>query len=106
MSAVSPSRGVLTVRALSGLSGDMMLTGLTRVTEIGAECFAALVAALHLSVPTRAAVVPCQVHHIAGWGVEFGPWPSMTVERRALVYGDTVFDEAPNGSTRAWGEAQ
>lgn len=38
-------------------------------------------------------------------GAEFGPWPAMRVERRALVYGTRTFADAPNGVVFAWGEA-
>lgn len=35
--------------------------------------------------------------------VTFGPWPSMTPERVDLVFGSTVFDNAPNGAIFALG---
>lgn len=37
---------------------------------------------------------------------QFGPWPAMRVERRALVYGTRVFPDAPNGALFAWGAAE
>lgn len=38
--------------------------------------------------------------------VAFGPWPAMTPERTALVYGSTVFEGAPNGTIFALGDGR
>ncbi len=37
--------------------------------------------------------------------VEFGAWPRMRVHKTALVYGDIVFPDVPNGATFALGES-
>lgn len=48
-------------------------------------------------------VTPTALALLKSLGAEFGPWPSMTVARRALVYGTRVFPAAPNGATFAFG---
>lgn len=60
---------VLTVRAVSGLSGDMMLAGLARMAAVTQDDLDALLdslrlAALHGSVRLE----PRSVHQVAGWG--------------------------------------
>ena len=50
-------------------------------------------------------VTPTAVALLRAFGTVFGPWPSMMVERRALVYGDRIFDDAPNGAVWALGRA-
>ena len=48
-------------------------------------------------------VTPTAVALLRTLGAQFGPWPAMVVERRALVYGDRVFENAPNGAVFAMG---
>ncbi|MCR5814370.1 MAG: LarC family nickel insertion protein [Desulfovibrio sp.] len=48
--------------------------------------------------PTAAALL-----HV--WPVEFGPWPTMQVEKTALVYGSREFANLPNGASFALGFA-
>ena len=50
-------------------------------------------------------VTPTAIALLKAMGAEFGPWPSMRIERRALVYGDRVFADAPNGAVWALGPA-
>lgn len=50
-------------------------------------------------------VTPTGLALVRTLGAEFGPWPAMRVERRALVYGTRTFVDAPNGAMFAWGEA-
>lgn len=51
-------------------------------------------------------VTPTAIALLRALGAEFGPWPAMTVVRRALVYGGKVFADAPNGAIFAFGPAQ
>ena len=48
-------------------------------------------------------VTPTAIALLKALGANFGPWPSMRIERRALVYGSKVFADAPNGSVWAFG---
>ena len=48
-------------------------------------------------------VTPTAVALLKALGAEFGPWPEMRVDRRALVYGGKVFPDAPNGIIWAFG---
>lgn len=48
-------------------------------------------------------VTPTAIALLRTLGAQFGPWPSMVVERRALVYGDRIFENAPNGAVFAMG---
>lgn len=48
-------------------------------------------------------VTPTALALLRTLGAQFGPWPAMRVERRALVYGTYVFADAPNGAMFAWG---
>lgn len=48
-------------------------------------------------------VTPTALALLRTLGAQFGPWPAMRVERRALVYGTREFADAPNGATFAWG---
>ena len=48
-------------------------------------------------------VTPTAIALLKALGVSFGPWPSMRIERRALVYGGRVFPDAPNGAVWACG---
>lgn len=50
-------------------------------------------------------VTPTAVALLKALGANFGPWPSMIVRDRALVYGSTLFDNAPNGTIWACGTA-
>ena len=52
---------------------------------------------------TGETVTPTAIALLRALGAEFGPWPSMRVERRALVYGTKVFADAPNGAIFAYG---
>jgi uncharacterized protein (DUF111 family) len=60
-------------------------------------------------VPVRAfsgageTVTPTAIALLKGLGARFGPWPSMRIERRALVYGSREFADAPNGAIWAFG---
>ena len=51
-------------------------------------------------------VTPTAMALLKALGAEFGPWPAMRVERRALVYGTKVFENAPNGALFAFGPAE
>lgn len=51
-------------------------------------------------------VTPTAMALLRALGAEFGPWPAMRVEKRALVYGTRVFPDAPNGAIFAWGTAE
>ncbi len=48
-------------------------------------------------------VTPTAIALLKALGAEFGPWPAMTVQARALVYGSRVFENAPNGAVWALG---
>lgn len=48
-------------------------------------------------------VTPTALALLKSLRADFGPWPAMRVERRALVYGTRVFAGAPNGAVFAWG---
>jgi uncharacterized protein (DUF111 family) len=50
-------------------------------------------------------VTPTAIALLKALGAEFAPWPAMTIDRRALVYGGRVFADAPNGSIWAYGPA-
>ncbi len=50
-------------------------------------------------------VTPTAIALLRALGASFGPWPEMLVERRALVYGSRVFENAPNGTLFAFGRA-
>lgn len=66
-----PPKGsrVLTVRAVSGLSGDMMLTGLARMAGSTTDDLAALVQSLHLPVPADCVrIEPREVNYVGGFG--------------------------------------
>ena len=43
-------------------------------------------------------VTPTGLALLKSFGAEFGPWPSITVERQALVYGTKSFPGVPNGA--------
>lgn len=48
-------------------------------------------------------VTPTAIALLRCLGAEFGPWPAMCIEKKALVYGTRVFDNAPNGTVFAYG---
>lgn len=52
---------------------------------------------------TGETVTPTAIALLRSLGAEFGPWPAMRVEKRALVYGGKVFKDAPNGAIFAFG---
>lgn len=54
---------------------------------------------------TGETVTPTAMGLLHAMGAEFGPWPAMRVERRALVYGTREFEDAPNGAIFALGTA-
>ena len=51
-------------------------------------------------------VTPTAMALLKALDAEFGPWPAMRVESRALVYGTKVFEGAPNGALFAFGPAE
>ena len=51
-------------------------------------------------------VTPTAIALLKALDAKFGPWPSMRVERRALVYGGRVFQDAPNGAVWAFGSGK
>lgn len=48
-------------------------------------------------------VTPTAIALLKGLGAEFGPWPEMTIERTALVYGGRVLPGVANGALFALG---
>ncbi|MDR1360546.1 MAG: LarC family nickel insertion protein [Deltaproteobacteria bacterium] len=65
----APKGSVLTVRAVSGLSGDMLLTGMALMAEVREQELASLIRDLNL--PGQAAVLTLEkrsVQGISGWG--------------------------------------
>lgn len=64
-----PEHALLTVRAISGLSGDMMLAGLARLAEVRDEDLQSIVGELKISALEGAlSVEPRMVRHVAGVG--------------------------------------
>lgn len=51
-------------------------------------------------------VTPTAIALLKGFGAIFGPWPAMTVERRALVYGTRVLPDVANGAIFTLGPAR
>ena len=51
-------------------------------------------------------VTPTAMALLKALGAEFGPWPAMRVEKRAIAYGTKVFEGAPNGALFAFGPAE
>lgn len=47
-------------------------------------------------------VTPTAIALLKANDAVFGPWPSMTIRKTALVYGDKVFDGIPNGAMFAY----
>lgn len=52
---------------------------------------------------TGETVTPTAIALLRCLNARFGPWPAMRVQRRALVYGTRVFEDAPNGAIFAYG---
>ena len=50
-------------------------------------------------------VTPTALALLKTLGAQFGPWPSMKVEKHALVYGTRAFDGVANGAVFAIGQA-
>jgi len=48
-------------------------------------------------------VTPTAIALLRALDAEFGPWPAMRIEKRALVYGGKVFENAPNGAIFVFG---
>lgn len=48
-------------------------------------------------------VTPTALALLLALEADFGPWPAMVVQERALVYGSRVFPDAPNGAVWAFG---
>lgn len=48
-------------------------------------------------------VTPTAMALLKALGAEFGPWPAMKVEKKAIIYGSRVFEDAPNGAIFACG---
>jgi len=48
-------------------------------------------------------VTPTAIALLKGLGVQFGPWPDMTIERTALVYGGRILPGVANGALFALG---
>jgi uncharacterized protein (DUF111 family) len=54
---------------------------------------------------TGETVTPTGLALLKSFGAVFGPWPTLTVEQRALVYGTRVLPNVPNGALFAFGPA-
>ena len=63
----APSAPVLTVRAHSGLSGDMFLAGLLRMTEISPEELEASLVSIMPELSGCVQLVRKEVNHLGGW---------------------------------------
>lgn len=63
-------------------------------------------------VPVRAfpgkgeTVTPTAIALLKAFNAQFGPWPSMNIEKKAIVYGSRVFEDAPNGAIFACGRSE
>ena len=51
-------------------------------------------------------VTPTAMALLKALKAEFGPWPAMTVEKKAIIYGSRVFEDAPNGAIFACGRPE
>lgn len=49
-------------------------------------------------------VTPTAISLLKSLKAEFGLWPDMTVDKKALVYGTKIFENAPNGAIFASGK--
>ncbi|WP_418216136.1 LarC family nickel insertion protein [Bilophila wadsworthia] len=65
-----PEESVLTIRTYSGLSGDMFLAGLLRMTEISQAMLDERLAAVMPELAGSVRLVRRQVNHIGGWHTE------------------------------------
>jgi len=62
--------GVLTLRAPSGISGDMLAAGLARMLGLSEADFAETLSRIGLpELAGAAAVIPKHLNHISGWGL-------------------------------------
>lgn len=62
---------ILTIRSLSGLSGDMILAGLLCLTKISAEDLEKLIAGLNLPIPSDCVRLETRsINHISGFGCQ------------------------------------
>lgn len=50
-------------------------------------------------------LTPTAVTLLKALGAEFGPWPSLVIERQERVYGSRVLPGVPNGASFVWGTA-
>ena len=48
-------------------------------------------------------VTPTGIALLKAFGAQFGPWPSMILERETIAYGTKVFPNVPNGAVFAFG---
>ena len=51
-------------------------------------------------------VTPTAMALLKALDATFGPWPTMKVEKKAIVYGTKVFENAPNGAVFACGSLE
>ena len=51
-------------------------------------------------------VTPTAMALLKALKAEFGPWPAMRVEKKAIIYGSRVFENAPNGAVFACGSPE
>ena len=51
-------------------------------------------------------VTPTAMALLKALKAEFGPWPAMRVEKKAIIYGSRVFENAPNGAIFACGSPE
>ena len=51
-------------------------------------------------------VTPTAMALLKALSAAFGPWPAMKVEKKAIVYGTKVFENAPNGAVFACGSLE
>jgi len=59
---------ILTIRTPSGISGDMLVTGLALMTQVDRQALAAMVASLNLPDFTGSVIIePVEVEGISGW---------------------------------------
>jgi len=62
--------GVLTLRAPSGISGDMLVAGLSRMLDLDAAAFEEALSRIGLpELAKAAALTPKSLNHISGWGL-------------------------------------
>lgn len=62
--------GILTLRAPSGISGDMLVAGLARMLHLDAADFATTLSRIGLpELAGSAEVIPKRLNHISGWGL-------------------------------------